>query len=90
MANIEVVEKGRQTILADNQWQAGVYAVAKPKGYRLVVVEEILPPSLKGQMEARGYYLNAWQNEVERRLNEELRSKYNVKINWDAVKKINL
>ncbi len=88
--NVEMVERGRQQLLAKGQWTPGVYPVAAKKGYRLVVVEEVLPPMLKGQMEARGYYLNAWQNEVERQLNDELRSKYNVKINWDAVKKINL
>ena len=53
----------------------------KGKGYRLLVVQDIIEPCLKGQFEARGYYLNAWQNEVEENLNKELRSKYRVKIN---------
>lgn len=88
--DVELVERGRQKLLADDQWQVGVYQQPRDKGYRLLVVDEILPRSLKGHMEARGYYLNAWQNEVERRLNAELRSKYNVKVNHNALNKIAL
>lgn len=84
----DLVEKGRQTLLADNQWQKGVYLSPNGKGYRAVVVEEVLPPMLKEQMAARGYYLNAYQNEVEQQHNEGLRQKYNVKINYDVVKQI--
>lgn len=86
---VRMVEQGRQNLLAADQWQRGVYVQpAVGKGYSLLVVEDILPPKLKEQMEARGYYLNAWQNEVERNLIKQLRSKYNVKINRDAVSRI--
>ena len=83
-----MVEQTRQKLLDNNQWQRGVYAVPTNKGYRLLVVQEILPPSLKEQMEARGYYLNAWQNEVEDNLCRSLRDKYSVKIDHNAVSKI--
>ena len=86
--SITLVEQTRQQLLAEDQWQPGVYCNPLPSGYRLLVVEEILPPMLKEQMEARGYYLNGWQNEVEQNLMKELRSKYNVKINRDAVRAI--
>lgn len=86
--DIDLVEQTRQTLLKDDQWQRGVYVQEKGAGYRLIAVDEILPRTLKGQMEARGYYLNAWQNEVERQLNEELREKYNVKIHYDIVHSI--
>ena len=86
--SIELVEEGHQSLLTAQQWQRGVYTVAKGKGYRLLVVEDILQPTLKAQNEARGYYLNLYQNEVERRLNDELRQKYNVKINWDVINEI--
>ena len=39
-------------------------------------------------MEARGYYLNGWQNEVEETLCKELRQKYRVNINHNVVDKI--
>ena len=86
--DIELVEKGHQSLLAEGQWSRGVYLVPRDKGYRALVVVDVEPPTLKGQNEARGYYLNAYQNEVERRLNEELRKQYNVKINWDVVDEI--
>lgn len=85
---IEVVEQTRQQLLAPDQWTPGVYCINQPKGYRVLVVEEVMPPMLKSQMEARGYYLNSWQNEVERNLMKELRGKYNVSINYDAIRKI--
>ncbi len=84
----DIIEHGRQKMLADNQWAKGVYLSPKAKGYRAVVVEEVLPPMLKEQMAARGYYLNAYQNEMEQQHNAELRRKYNVKINYDVVKQI--
>lgn len=85
---LDLVEKTRQDLLTDDQWSTGVYTVHSGKGYRLLVVQDIIPPCIKGQMEARGYYLNAWQNEVEENLCKELRSKYRVKINHDVVDKI--
>ena len=88
--NVELVEQGHQNLLSPEQWKAGVYITPKGKGLRVLVVDEILPRSLKAQSEARGYYLNEYQNEVERKLNDELRRKYNVKINRDVVKGIRL
>lgn len=85
----DVVEQGHQKLLASDQWQVGTYVKKLPNGgYRLILVDEILPRVLKGHREARGYYLNAWQNEVERRLTEELMHRYHVKINYDVVDKI--
>ena len=85
---VDLVEQTRQTLLAEDQWQRGVYVVNNGDGYRLLAVEEILPRSLKGLSEARGYYLNAWQNEVEQTLNESLLKNYKVKIHRDVVHSI--
>ena len=85
---LDLVEQGHQQLLADDQWNRGVYLMPRGKGYRALVVETVLPPMLKAQIEARGYYLNSYQNELEQKLNEELRAKYNVKIHWDVVDKI--
>lgn len=87
-ATVDIVERTRQDLLKDNQWSCGVYLEPREHGYCALVVERVLEPMLKTQAEARGYYLNAYQNEVERRLNEELRKKYNVRINWDVVNQI--
>jgi peptidyl-prolyl cis-trans isomerase SurA len=87
-AGVELVEQTRQDLLGDDQWKQGVYVVHSGKGYRLLVVQDIIAPCLKGQMEARGYYLNGWQNEVEEKLCKELRQKYRVNINHNVVDKI--
>ena len=83
-----LVEMGHTDLIGDNQWKVGVYTSANRKGYSVLLVDEVLPPSLKAQMEARGYYLNEYQNELERNLCDSLREKYNVKINWDVVDQI--
>ncbi len=85
---LDLVEKGHTDILAADQWQTGIYTRPFKKGYSVVMVDEVLPPMLKAQMEARGYYLNEYQNELERNLCNSLREKYNVKINWDVVERI--
>lgn len=83
--SIDVVEQGNQKLLSDSMWKEGVYNVPNGPGYQILVVQEVIPPCLKGQMEARGYYLSAWQNEVEENLCRELRRKYKVKINHDVL-----
>lgn len=86
--DVELLEQNRQKLLTDDQWKTGIYVVHSGKGYRLLMVQDILEPCLKSQMEARGYYLNGWQNEVEETLCKELRAKYRVKINHNVVDKI--
>ena len=85
---VDQVEQTRQHLLDDDHWQRGVYVKDQGNGYRVLAVEEILPRSLKGINEARGYYLNAWQNEVEQKLTDELLKKYNVKIHRDVVRSL--
>jgi peptidyl-prolyl cis-trans isomerase SurA len=84
----DIVEKGKTKVLTEGQWEKGVYVNPKRKGYRAVIVEEVMEPTQKSQREARGYYLNEYQNELERQLNASLRAKYNVKINHDVVESI--
>ena len=85
---LEQVERTRQQLITDEMWTRGIYMVPQDNGYRAILVINVLDPMLKSQSEARGYYLNLYQNEVEQKLNDELRRKYNVKINWDVVDKI--
>ena len=87
--DLQLVEYGRQELLNDNEWNKGVYLHQRGHGYRAIVVEDVIAPVIKSQREARGYYLNGYQNEVEETLNQNLRQKYNVKIHWDVVNKIN-
>ena len=49
------------------------------------MVEQITPPTIKSLSEARGYYINDYQDQLERQLMEQLRKRYNVKIHQDVV-----
>ena len=86
---VDVVEQGRKgSSVTPAKWERGVYGEPSGKGYRMVVVQEVIPPTLKSRSEARGYYLNAYQNEVERQLNADLQRKYHVVIHRDVVNSI--
>lgn len=58
------------------------------EGYQILVLEKILPPELKTRDEARGFYLNDYQNYLETQNNAELRRKYNVKVHQDVIDEI--
>ena len=85
---LQVVEAGNQTLLSKNEWGKGVYAHPMEKGYQILIVEQILQPELKSRDEARGYYLNDYQNYLEEQNNIELRKKYNVVIHQDVIDNI--
>ena len=52
------------------------------------MVEKILQPELKSLEEARGFYLDAYQNYLEEQNNIALRKKYKVKINQSVIDEI--
>ena len=84
----ELVEEGDTRILSRKEWRLGTYVHPAGHGYQICVVEQLLPPMLKTADEARGFYVNDFQNEMERRLVEQLRKKYNVKIHQDVIDEI--
>ena len=84
-----VVEEGHQDLLSKSEWHKGIYVHPEEvKGYRVLVVEQIAPPELKTREEARGYYLNDYQNYLEVENNKALRQKYNVVIHQDVIDEI--
>ncbi len=84
-----VVEEGHQDLLSKSEWHKGIYVhPEEEKGYRVLVVEQIAPPELKTREEARGYYLNDYQNYLEVENNKALRKKYNVVIHQDVIDEI--
>lgn len=82
---LQVVEIGNQDLLTNKEWGKGVYTRPTEKGYRFLIVEQILQPELKSRQEARGYYLNDYQNYLEEQNNAALRKKYNVVIHQDVI-----
>ncbi|MCQ2260282.1 MAG: peptidylprolyl isomerase [Bacteroidales bacterium] len=102
--DIVLLEKGHQQTLSANEWRVGVYthpgvgdfyftalatdSIAPERAYTVLVVEHLLEPALKSCEEARGYYLNDYQNYLEEQNNAALRKKYNVKIYQDVIDEI--
>ncbi|KWW32154.1 MAG: peptidyl-prolyl cis-trans isomerase SurA [bacterium P3] len=86
--HLELFEDGRQSTLTSGEWRPGVYLHPDGKGYIILHVESIMPPEPKKLSEARGYYLNDYQNELERRHVEQLRRQYNVVLHRDVLDEI--
>lgn len=94
---VRLVEKDHQQLLSANEWRQGTYVhaidsatklpipLAGKGGYQVLVVEQLLQPELKSCQEARGYYLNDYQNYLEAENVKRLREKYNVTIYQDVV-----
>lgn len=81
-------EQGNQNVLSANEWRAGSYIHVSDSGFKVYMVEKILAPELKTREEARGFYLNDYQNYLEEQNNAALRKKYNIVIHQDVVDEI--
>lgn len=84
----QVVERDHQALLKPSWWRKGYYTIPLPKGYQIVKVEKILDPCLKTFKEARGYYINDYQNYLDRQLIQQLRKQYNVVIHQSVIDEI--
>lgn len=84
----DFVEDGAQTLLTNNEWRRGVYERPRESGYTIVTVNKVFDPCLKSVKEARGYYINDYQNLLDAQLIEQLRAKYNVVIHQDVIDEI--
>ena len=84
-----VLEKGNQEVLSEQEWKKGTYVHnLDSSSYEILMVERIAPPELKSREEARGFYLNDYQNYLEDQNNAFLRTKYHVIIYQDVLDKI--
>lgn len=84
-SHLELFEDQHQTALSNNEWRQGFYIHPEGKGYQIFAVEKILPPMAKELGEARGYYLNDYQNELEHKLLMTLRDKYHVVMHQEVL-----
>lgn len=84
----KMVEKEHQNILKNNQWRTGIYVMPNFRGYQMVRVDKLIDPCLKSRVEARGYYINDYQNYLDEELVKSLRKKYNVVIHQDVIDEI--
>ena len=84
------VEEGNNEVITSEQFKKGIYTVPTTdgKGYIIIIVKGLIEPTIKGLREARGYYINDYQNYLEKQLVEYLRNKYKVTVYQDKIDKI--
>lgn len=85
-----MVEKENE-IIKPEQFKKGIYMGNNQKtmGYVIIIVRDIKNPEIKSLIEARGYYINDYQNYLEENLIKGLRNKYKVVVHEDKINAIN-
>ena len=83
------VEKENE-IITPEQFKKGIYTTPSinGKGYTIIIVRGIKDPEAKSLIDARGYYINDYQNYLEENLIKELRNKYKVIVHEDKINAI--
>ena len=82
-------QKSENPIVDKTSRQPGSYTVNLEDGrMALVIIEEVQPPRNKKLEEARGMVISDYQNYLEEEWLKELRSRYPVSVNEEAIKKI--
>jgi peptidyl-prolyl cis-trans isomerase SurA len=82
-------EKGDNAIGDSITWKPGAYLQTKDKNnFVLLYLDEILPSQIKKLQDAKGLYTADYQNFLEKKWIDELRAKYQIKINNDVFENI--
>jgi peptidyl-prolyl cis-trans isomerase SurA len=81
-------EKGDNEILDLIEWKPGIYDLSIENIEYLVYVERLVASSNKKFEEIKGQVISDYQNFLEREWIEELKRKYDVNVNKDALSKI--
>jgi peptidyl-prolyl cis-trans isomerase SurA len=81
-------QKGDHEIIDLIDWEPGLYDLSIGEVEYLVYVERIFPPAGKQLEDVKGQVISDYQNFLEKEWIKELKSKYNVNINNDALSKI--
>lgn len=88
----KVIEKGRNKKLDKMDWEPGAMTITelnrRDGSYNFIKIEEILPPQPKTLEEARGYVVADYQDKLEAEWVEQLREKYEVKVDEAVFRKL--
>jgi peptidyl-prolyl cis-trans isomerase SurA len=72
-------------------WKPGVYGPLMVNGQHMIVqVNDILPPRPREKSEIRGLLIADYQNHLEKKWVRELRDKYEVFVNEEVLKQIQI
>jgi len=80
--------KGENKIVDMVAWTAGLHEAEADGMYYLVEIERLLPPGQKSFQEARASVISEYQEEIEKKWLDTLRTKHKVKVNKKAVKEV--
>lgn len=87
-----LVEKGRNSIIDEMDWQAGNISEnqsdAQAKTLSFTKIENIVPPTPKTLREARGYAVADYQDYLEKEWVASLKEEYDVKVNKRVLNKL--
>lgn len=78
-------EKGENEMIGKVNWQEGIYETRQNNRSVLIVVREILPAAVKPLEDIRGLVISDYQNYLEEIWVENLRNKYKVTVNEQAL-----
>ncbi len=88
----QTIEKGRNKKLDKMDWTPGAMTITelnrRDGSYSFIKIEDILPPQPKTLEEARGYVVADYQDKLEAEWVEQLRKKYEVKVNEEVFRKL--
>jgi len=80
--------KGENKIVDMTPWTVGLHEAEADGMYYLVEIERLIPPGIKSFQEARASVISDYQEEIEKKWLESLRTKHKVKINKKNVKTV--
>jgi peptidyl-prolyl cis-trans isomerase SurA len=85
------LQKGDHPVTEMVDWKPGVYGPLKVNGQHMIVqVNDILPPRPREKSEIRGLLIADYQNHLEKKWVRELRDKYEVFVNEEVLKQIQI
>ena len=85
---VGLFQKEDRPVLSKIEWKPGLYSVENNRMYYLAHIKEMVPPGALSFEEARASVISDYQDNLEEEWLEQLRKKYQVKVNEKAKKHV--
>ena len=83
-----IYQKGDQELIDLIQWEAGIHDLSIEKDEYIIYVEKVIPPMEQKIDEVKGKVISDYQASLEKKWISELRQKYDLQINQNALNNI--